>query len=383
MPREVKRGKMDREESLSELGGAIADGDLEYVKMAIATGDDPNCSEEAPLFVATVERQKEIAEFLIEAGADPNLPPDWSCLAQAVAVNDLEWVEFLSLRGARVGAMIPESEHTELHMAARRGQLEMVQLLMEKSGGRQALERFDEIDHTPLMAAAASGQIEVVRYLLDEGANVNALVQMTRDDKIGDTPISCAVYAGHVGVVELLLERGADPYRPGWMWSNAWDQIGKTEGVDYSEMERVLHISELKRPAQTPHRDELEIQLFADLKFHGCHSACSFDWKATKAVGETVTVRGEPIRPCNDLRALDHSGLVVAEGDVDFLVLTREIQVRAFWSRLTIAGSSLELPRGVPEHIVAQLTEDQKSWVVMDRRNYCGRLERADLDRIR
>ena len=376
---------MNREENRSELGNAIAGGDLDYVRTALATGDDPNDSEEAPLYMAIVEGQKETAGFLLEAGADPNAPhlPEWSCLTQAVATNDLELVTLLCDFGARVGAVSPEGEQTELHMAAEEGQLEMVQLLMERAEGMKALERFDYIDRTPLMAAAGAGQLEVVRYLLDAGADVNALVQMTRDDRIGNTAISRAVHQGHVAVVELLLERGADPYRPGWMWTNALDQIGKKEDVDYSEMERVLHVSELKLPAQTPHREELERQLLLDLKIHGCQSACSFDWRVTKAVGITFTVRGKAIRAFDGLRMLDESGAVVAEGDVELLVLTREIAFKAFWTRLSVDGTTQNLARGLPSHLLSQLTPEQKAWIVMDRRNYCGRLERADLDRVR
>lgn len=386
MSGDVKYADMFWKEELSELEQAIADGDIEYVKMAVSTGDDPNGSEEESLlFIAIVERQREIAQFLMEAGADPNLlkPSGWGCLLEVVASNDLEWVELLARHGARVGAKIPQDERTELHMAARNGLLEMAQLLTEEAGGRHSLERFDELDQTPLIAASQSGHLEVARYLLDAGADVNALIQMTRRDKVGDTAISCAAYTGHVAVVELLLSRGADPYRPGWMWTNAWDQFTDKEGTEFVEMERALHIPELKRPAQTPHRQELETQLLDDLKFHGCHCACNFDCKGTKPVGETITVQGKPVRAFSNLRALDENGLVVAEGDVDFLVLTREIEVRAFWSKLNLAGRSPDLPRGVPSHILALLSEHQKYWIVMDRRNYCGRLKREDLDLIR
>lgn len=371
---------MDWVDSLGELGRAVADGDLEFVKMAIATGDDPN----EALFVATVERQKAIALFLLESGADPNSLqlPGWGCLFEVCAGNDLEWVELLSGYGASVGARVGEGEQTELHKAAEDGNLELVQLLVEKAGGRQALERFDDFDLTPLMAAAAGGHLEVLRYLVDQGADVNALVQMGRDGKVGDTAISRAVSGGHVDVVRFLLERGADPYRPGWMWTNAWDQLDQLDEPIRSEMEKALHIPELKRPAQTPYRRGVEAQLIEELRCHGCEAACSFDWSGTKAVGQTFTVQGKALRPFRQLRALDEAGVLAAEGDVDFLVLTREIDVKAFWSRLTIAGRDLELPPGVPPHIAAQLSEDQKGWLVLDRRNYCGSLTREQLGRI-
>ncbi len=376
---------MDGEEGISELGRAIADGDLEYVKEAIATGDDVNDPEEAPLLVATVERQKEIARFLLEAGADPNYPhlPEWSCLTQAVASDDLEFVNLLCDYGARVGAMVSDRGSTELHLAAENGLLEMIRLLVERADGLQALERFDELDCTPLLAAAREGQLDAVKLLWGFGADVNALVQLTRDDAIGYTAISMATWRGHVDVVEFLLEKGADPYRPGWMWTNAFHQLEETEADDVPRLEKALHIPELKQPAQTPHRQQVEHQLAIDLKYPGCETAPAFEWKTTKAMGKTFTVRGKPLRAFDNLRVLDEHQCLVAEGDVEFLVLTREIDFKAFWCRLKVGDKTRPLAAGVPSHVVETLTDDQKSWIVMDSRNYHGRLKREDLDRIR
>ena len=376
---------MDGEDNISELVRAIADGDLEYVKEAIATGDDVNDPEEAPLLVATAERQKEIARFLLESGADPNFPhlPEWSCLTQAVACDDLEFVNLLCDYGARVRPVSSDLWGTELHLAAENGQLEMIRLLVERADGLQALEKFDSLDCTPLISAAREGQLDAVRLLWEFGADVNALVQMTRDDAIGYTAISRATWRGHVDVVEFLLEKGADPYRPGWMWTNAFHQLEDTEADDVPRLEKALHIPELKRPAQTPHRQQIEHQLAIDLKYHGCETTPAFEWKATKAVGKTFTVRGKPLRSFDNLRVLDKHRRLVAEGDVEFLVLTREIDFKAFWCRLKVGSKTRPLAAGVPSHVVETLTDDQKSWIVMDSRNYHGRLKREDLDRIR
>ena len=57
---------------------------------------------------------------------------------------------------------------------------------------------------TPLHLAARRGEQEVLRHLLDYGADIDA------QDVHGDTALSWARLAGHQKVVDLLLERGAD-----------------------------------------------------------------------------------------------------------------------------------------------------------------------------
>jgi len=91
---------------------------------------------------------------------------------------------------------------TELHDAARKGDVRRVKKLLEKGADPDVK---DELGHTPLHLAALLGHVEIVKMLLEHGANPNT------QDRSGETPLHHAAYWGRVDVARLLLERGADP----------------------------------------------------------------------------------------------------------------------------------------------------------------------------
>jgi ankyrin repeat protein len=57
---------------------------------------------------------------------------------------------------------------------------------------------------TPLHMAARRGNVETAQLLLDAGADIDA------KDKAGDTPLRRAVNCGKAAVAELLIAREAD-----------------------------------------------------------------------------------------------------------------------------------------------------------------------------
>lgn len=62
-----------------------------------------------------------------------------------------------------------------------------------------------DMDDTLLHIAARKGELADVKLLVECGAKVNAI------GDIGNTPLHGAAAKGHAGVVKLLLENGADP----------------------------------------------------------------------------------------------------------------------------------------------------------------------------
>ena len=62
----------------------------------------------------------------------------------------------------------------------------------------------DDLGRCPLHIAAAKGDLQMVNWLLQKQADVDCI------DRNGSTPLHLAVTAGHLGVVVALLDAGAD-----------------------------------------------------------------------------------------------------------------------------------------------------------------------------
>lgn len=95
---------------------------------------------------------------------------------------------------------------TELERAAKAGQLDKVQALVEAGADVNGVDAETIWERTPLMVAVTGGHLEVVRYLLSKGADVTR-----QGDATGTSPLSEAAQQGHAEVVAALLAAGAAP----------------------------------------------------------------------------------------------------------------------------------------------------------------------------
>jgi ankyrin repeat protein len=92
---------------------------------------------------------------------------------------------------------------TALHEAAREGNLQLVQSLVN-SGVVGINAKDDWEEKTPLHCAAGRGHIEVVQWLLENKADVNACSWR------GRTALHCAALCGHMAVAQCLINYGAN-----------------------------------------------------------------------------------------------------------------------------------------------------------------------------
>ncbi|MBN1552604.1 ankyrin repeat domain-containing protein [bacterium] len=86
-------------------------------------------------------------------------------------------------------------------------ELQQIRSLIEKDPS--AINRTDNRSRTPLHIAAEKGQIDVVAYLIEKGADLEAA------DFHRNTPLTLAVEKGNLDVVRLLAESGAKMKGPG------------------------------------------------------------------------------------------------------------------------------------------------------------------------
>ena len=119
-------------------------------------------------------------------------------LLRAVFASDLKSVKSLLREGADINKLERYIGGSALHVAARSGQHEMAQLLID-SGARVDLR--DRSDYTPLHNAAWVGTLDMVKLLLNAGADINAATYS------GRTPLSCAQDSNKAEVIEFIQGR--------------------------------------------------------------------------------------------------------------------------------------------------------------------------------
>ncbi len=93
-----------------------------------------------------------------------------------------------------------------LHLAARKGLLEVCQLLVSHGLSPNAMT-WSTGGTSVLEEAATAGQLAVVNWLLSVGVGVDG------DPRATSTPLMGAAMEGHIEIVERLVERGADIHR--------------------------------------------------------------------------------------------------------------------------------------------------------------------------
>jgi len=167
-------------QSGSALLTAVQNDDRAAVAAALRQTTDVNVRDEdgaTPLAWAALRCNREIADLLLKAGANPNLTNE-----QGIG---------------------------PLYLAITNGASEIVKLLLENRADPDVARPNGE---TPLMAAARLGQVDVMKMLLDRKANLQA-----RENRFGQTALMWAT--GHPDAVRLLVERGADVHAA----SKSWD----------------------------------------------------------------------------------------------------------------------------------------------------------------
>ncbi|MEO1434488.1 MAG: ankyrin repeat domain-containing protein [Bacteroidota bacterium] len=209
-------------------------GNLDLIRLLIDKGaktDQPSFHATHALIVAMKEWQFEAVDLFIERGhgivdvdssdlpliqtirsSDPNRFTEifqkdkrelkdgsgTSLLGLAARMGQLEIVQQLLDAGANVNAVNPAG-HSPLTLAARFNQLEVMDLLIQNDAGINLSN--DRYRITPLMATAAGGHVEAGQKLLEKGAYINIT-----DGINGFSPLIIATLGEQTDYIKMLLE---------------------------------------------------------------------------------------------------------------------------------------------------------------------------------
>jgi ankyrin repeat protein len=181
---------------------AVFQSDLAEVKRLLAAGADPNTKNSlgtgSMLCMAAYADQREIALALLEAGANPNLA-DEAPLVLALSREHYELAELLLQRGADPGHGAGSTGSALSNLLSLRPAAKAVAWLLEHGADPNVRNKFGS---PVLLQAVKNGLTEVVDVLIRAGADVNAQHGL-------DSPLASARYYKHKKIVALLEAAGA------------------------------------------------------------------------------------------------------------------------------------------------------------------------------
>ena len=194
------------------LAKAAGKGSLPLVKLFLerkAPVDARNLESSTALFIAIEEERREVAELLLNAGANPNLPgrSGIAPISAAAYTGNTTLVAALLAKGADT-LILDATGKSAIVYAAGRGFTPVVKQLLDAGGDVNA--RYGN-DLTALMWAAghseeagAADVKETIELLIERGARLD-----DADDR-GRTALMMAAELNHVTALDVLMKRGAD-----------------------------------------------------------------------------------------------------------------------------------------------------------------------------
>jgi ankyrin repeat protein len=232
---------------------AAVSGDIETARLLVAAGADVNqaaADGATPLIVSIVKHHGDIALFLLEKGADPNVSePGYTALHCASVTGQLDVAKLLLEKGANpnagvtmplrlsaafipynpdlVAGRLSQVGATPYMQAAKAVNVPMMRLLVEK-GADPKLTAKDGT--TAIMLAAGMGKrslsdmfafvqyyswdepraIETIAFAIEHGGDVNG------KNEFGETALHGAVYHSATKVIQFLIDKGANINAANW-----------------------------------------------------------------------------------------------------------------------------------------------------------------------
>ena len=185
---------------------AVKAGVLEEVRSLLENNPQlariPDENGMTPLHWVSISGRRDIAELLIDKGADINSKDKWGLtpLSRANQLGHQEVVNLLLEHGVKFPCGLREIQKFA-HYAAIKGHVKLFAQLMQRSKETN-LKNLE--GGSFLHSAAEGGSKEIAEILLGEGIPVD------QKDRYGWTALHVAALNGHHNIVELLAKKGAN-----------------------------------------------------------------------------------------------------------------------------------------------------------------------------
>ena len=188
-------------------------GHKDIAELLLERGAEPNKADAdgiTPLYLAPTWRGKEIHQLLIDRGVDPNQAIPFhkhqNPLYLAASFGNQDLVKVL-LDGGALPTIANRRGQTPLHVAAKENRIDVIKMLLERGAepnkvdtqGQTALHWVAKETPWP----SRGSQAEVVKLLIDGGADPN------KEDHDDQTPLQHALQHGHEDMVKALKDSGA------------------------------------------------------------------------------------------------------------------------------------------------------------------------------
>jgi ankyrin repeat protein len=181
----------------------FCDQPIEVVRILLEFGVNPNVTtisgQSPPLVMAAMTNDIDLAELLLDAGADINTPDVLETAADDDSNYDI--LNFLIDEGADIKTF----GEGALRRAGFENNLAIIKLLLS-SGADINYPAAPKGGQTLLQRAVLNHNLKTIKYLIDQGADINA--PASHND--GGTALQTAAIRGTLEVAKMLLTLGAD-----------------------------------------------------------------------------------------------------------------------------------------------------------------------------